>query len=71
MNNMPKKKFDAGQIIGPLQAIEILLSKSKTILEVCCKVGIAEQTFYRSLVNCLIVLGLYCKRVVSTKLLAF
>ena len=44
---MAKKKFDAGQIIGHLRTIEVLLSKGKTVLEACREVGIADQTYYR------------------------
>lgn len=44
---MSKKKFDAGQIIGYLRAIEICLGKGKTAGEACREIGITEQTYYR------------------------
>ena len=44
---MSRKKFDAGQIIGHLRTIEVLLSKGKTAAEASREVGITEQTYYR------------------------
>jgi putative transposase len=44
---MTRKKFDAGQIIGHLRTIEVLLSKGKTAAEASREVGITEQTYYR------------------------
>ena len=44
---MARKKFEAGQIIGHLRTIEVLLSKGKTAAEASREVGIAEQTYYR------------------------
>lgn len=44
---MARKKFDAGQIIGHLRTIEVLLSKGKTAAEACREIGITEQTYYR------------------------
>lgn len=44
---MARKKFDAGQIIGHLRTIEVLLSKGKTAAEASREVGITEQTYYR------------------------
>ena len=44
---MSKKKFDAGQIIGYLRAIEISLGKGKTAGEACREIGITEQAYYR------------------------
>jgi putative transposase len=44
---MGRAKYDAGQIIGHLRAIEVLLSKGKTAGEACREAGITEQTYYR------------------------
>ena len=35
------------QIIGYLREVEILLSKGSTVPQICRKIGIAEQTYYR------------------------
>ena len=44
---MARKKFEAGQIIGHLRTIEVLLGKGKTAAEASRVVGITEQTYYR------------------------
>jgi len=44
---MARKKFKAGEIIGHLRTIEVLLSKGKAAGEACREVGITEQTYYR------------------------
>lgn len=44
---MGKKRYQPEQIIGYLREAEILLSKGSTIGQVCRKIGITEQTYYR------------------------
>ena len=44
---MARKKFEAGQIIGHLRTMEVLLSKGKTAAEASREVGNTEQTYYR------------------------
>jgi len=44
---MARKKFEAGEIIGHLRTMEVLLSKGKTAAEASREVGITEQTYYR------------------------
>jgi transposase-like protein len=44
---MARKRFNAGEIIGHLRTIEVLLSKGKATGEACREVGITEQTYYR------------------------
>ncbi len=44
---MGKKRYSAEQIIGYLREAEILSAKGSTIGEVCRKIGITEQTYYR------------------------
>lgn len=44
---MPRKRFTPEQIIQNLQEAEVLLSQDKTIAQVCKKIGITDQTYYR------------------------
>ncbi len=44
---MARKRYSAEQIIGYLREAEILLAKGSTIGQVCRKIGITEQTYYR------------------------
>lgn len=44
---MPRKRFTAEQIIQNLREAEVLLSQDKTIAQVCKKIGITDQTYYR------------------------
>jgi transposase-like protein len=44
---MFRKRYSPEQIIGYLREAEVLLSKGITVPEVCQKIGIAEQTYYR------------------------
>jgi transposase-like protein len=44
---MKKKEFTPEQIITMLRETEVLLSQGSTAIEVCWKLGIAEQTHYR------------------------
>jgi transposase-like protein len=45
---MPRgKKFTAEQIIGKLREAEVELSRGKKVPEVCRKIGVTEQTYYR------------------------
>ncbi len=44
---MGRKRYQPEQIIGYLREAEIFLSKGSTIGEVCRKIGITEQTYYR------------------------
>ena len=44
---MPRRRFAADQIIQHLREAEVLLSQGKTIAEVCKKIGITDQTYYR------------------------
>lgn len=44
---MPKKRYTAEQIIRHLREAEVELAKGQTIGEVCRKLGITEQTYYR------------------------
>ena len=44
---MPRRRFAADQIIQHLRDAEVLLSQGKTTAEVCKKIGITDQTYYR------------------------
>ena len=44
---MPRKRFKAEQIIQHLREAEVLLAQGQTIAEVCKKIGITDQTYYR------------------------
>jgi len=44
---MARKRYSAEQIIGYLREAEVLLAKGSSIPQICKKIGIAEQTYYR------------------------
>ena len=44
---MAKRRHTAEQVIGKLREAEVELAKGKTVGEVCRKLAIAEQTYYR------------------------
>ena len=44
---MAKKRFRAEQIIGLLRQAEVELAQGQKATEVCRKLGITEQTYYR------------------------
>jgi transposase-like protein len=44
---MPRKRFKAEQIIQNLREAEVLLAQGQTIAQVCKKIGITDQTYYR------------------------
>ena len=44
---MARKRYSAEQIIGYLREVEVLLANGSTIGQVCRKIGITEQTYYR------------------------
>ena len=44
---MSKKTYSPEQIISYLREAEVLQSKGSTIPQICKKLGIAEQTYYR------------------------
>ena len=44
---MPKKRHTTEQIINKLREAEVLIAKNKSIAEVCRKLEITEQTYYR------------------------
>ena len=44
---MARKRFMPEQIITMLREAEVLLNQSNPVAEVCRKLGISEQTYYR------------------------
>ena len=44
---MPKKRFVPEQIISKLREAEVDLAKGMPLGQVCQKLGVAEQTYYR------------------------
>ena len=44
---MAKKRHTAEQIISKLREAEVLLAKGTKIPQVCRKIGVTEQTYYR------------------------
>lgn len=44
---MPKKRYSAEQIITKLREAEVELAKGQKRAEVCRKIGVSEQTYYR------------------------
>ena len=44
---MARKRYSPEQIIGYLREAEVLLSKGSTVPQICRKIGIVEQTYYR------------------------
>ena len=44
---MPRKRFSVEQIIHHLRESGMLLSQGQTVGEVCCRIGVPEQSYYR------------------------
>ena len=44
---MARKRFSPEQIITMLREAEVLLNQSNSLAEVCRKLGVSEQTYYR------------------------
>ena len=44
---MPRKRYTAEQIITKLREAEVELAKGQNIAQVCRKLGIGDQTYYR------------------------
>jgi putative transposase len=42
---MPKKRFNAEQIVTALRQIEVLMAQGKTAPEACRDAGISQQVF--------------------------
>jgi transposase-like protein len=44
---MARKRYSSEQIIGYLREAEVLLAKGSSIPQICKKIGVTEQTYYR------------------------
>ena len=42
-----RKRFTAEQIIPKLREAEVELARGRTVAQVCRKIGVTEQTYYR------------------------
>ena len=44
---MPKKRYNAEEIIHKLREADVLLAQGHTVPQVCKQLGVADQTYYR------------------------
>ena len=44
---MSRKRFTVEQIINHLREAEVLLSQGQTVGEICRRIGVSEQSYYR------------------------
>ena len=44
---MPKRRYNAEEIIHKLREADVLLAQDKTVTETCKQLGVTEQTYYR------------------------
>ncbi len=44
---MPRKRFSVEQIINYLREAEVLLAQGQTVGEICRRIGVSEQSYYR------------------------
>jgi transposase-like protein len=44
---MPRKRFSVEQIINHLREAEVLLAQGQTVGEICRRIGVSEQSYYR------------------------
>jgi transposase-like protein len=44
---MPKKRYNAEEIIQKLRGADVLLGQGKTVSQACKQIGVSDQTYYR------------------------
>ena len=44
---MPKKRYNAEEVIHKLREADVLISQGRTVLDACKQLGVSEQTYYR------------------------
>ncbi len=44
---MSRKRFSVEQIINHLREAEVLVSQGQTVGEICRRIGVSEQSYYR------------------------
>ena len=54
---MAKRKHTTEQVINELLRAEVATAEGRTVAEACRKTGVTEQTFYRWLLSCELVLS--------------
>ena len=45
---MPKKLYNAEEIIHKLRGAGVLLGQGKTVSQICKQIGLSDQIYYRS-----------------------
>lgn len=44
---MPRKRFSVEQIIHHLREADVLSAQGRTVAEICRRIGVSEQSYYR------------------------
>jgi putative transposase len=44
---MPRKRFTVEQIINHLREADVLVAQGRTVGEICRRIGVSEQSYYR------------------------
>jgi putative transposase len=44
---MPKKRYSVEQVINHLREADVLLAQGQTVGEICRRIGVSEQSYYR------------------------
>ncbi len=44
---MPKRRYNAEEIIHKLRESDVLLSQGKSVSQACKQLGVSDQTYYR------------------------
>jgi len=44
---MPKKRYNAEEIIHKFRGADVLLSQGETVSQDCTQIGVRDQTYYR------------------------
>lgn len=44
---MPRRRYSVEQIINHLREAEVLLTQGQTVGEICRRIGVSEQSYYR------------------------
>jgi transposase-like protein len=44
---MPKKRYNAEEIIHKIRETDVLLSQGKSVSQACKQIGVSDQTYYR------------------------
>ncbi len=44
---MPRRRYSVEQIINHLREAEVLLAQGQTVGEICRRIGVSEQSYYR------------------------